>query len=163
MGEFEKLYEKYKQDVTNYLYFLTKDVQLTQELLQETFLKASIGIIAFRSKSSIKTWLFSIAKNCYLDTVRKKQPDIQYDDEILLSAGIISDSFVERIENMDILERLFESLDEKLKFTVVKRSCGYSFKEIANELKISESSARVLYHRAVKKLKNTAASEKIEP
>lgn len=162
MAGVTELYEKYKQDVLNYLYFLTKDALLSQELLQETFLKATVGIITFRCQCSVKTWLFSIARNCYIDAVRKKTPQLEFDEELLLGAAVISDSFVNEIENMDIIERLFESLDEKLKTIVIKRSCGYSFKEIAHDVNISESSARVLYHRAVKKLRKYAEENEFE-
>lgn len=151
-----ELYEKYKYDVANYLYFLTKDSEITQDLLQETFLKASLGILKFRSQSSVKTWLFSIARNCFIDWLRKKHDCEALDDDTLLASCAVSDSFESSVENFDTVKRLLEILDEKSKTAVIKRSCGYSFGEIAAAIDVSESSARVIYHRAIKKMRRFA-------
>ncbi len=157
------LYEKYKLDVLNYLFFLTRDSYKAQELLQETFLKASARILTFRFQCSVKSWLFSIARSCFIDDLRKKRPNIQLDDEVLLTVCTVSDSFENRIENMDLIERLFKALNERSKTAVIKRSCGFSFREIALYLDMSENSARVLYHRAVKKLITFADKNGLKP
>ena len=59
----KKIYEEYKKDVFVYLMSLTNDTCLSEDLVSETFLSAIKSIYRFKGESSIKTWLFSIARN----------------------------------------------------------------------------------------------------
>lgn len=59
----KKIYEEYKKDVFVYLVSLTNDTCLSEDLVSETFLSAIKSIHRFKGESSIKTWLFSIARN----------------------------------------------------------------------------------------------------
>ncbi|MFQ7523725.1 MAG: RNA polymerase sigma factor [Terrisporobacter sp.] len=59
----KKIYEEYKKDVFVYLMSLTNDACLSEDLVSETFLSAIKSIYRFKGESSIKTWLFSIARN----------------------------------------------------------------------------------------------------
>ena len=59
----KKIYEEYKKDVFVYLMSLTNDTCLSEDLVSETFLSAIKSIQRFKGESSIKTWLFSIARN----------------------------------------------------------------------------------------------------
>lgn len=42
-------------------------------MTQETFYQACLSLFRFRGKSSHKTWLFSIARNVYLKSVRERE------------------------------------------------------------------------------------------
>lgn len=66
MEEIEKLYMDYKDDVYRYLVSLTKNPDLSEDLLSETFVSAISSISNFKGQSSVKTWLFSIARNMWL-------------------------------------------------------------------------------------------------
>lgn len=59
----KNIYEEYKQDVFKYLVSLTHDISLSEDLVSETFLGALKSLHKFKGQSTIKTWLFSIARN----------------------------------------------------------------------------------------------------
>ena len=68
----EQLYEENHRELYNYLLRLTGDSLLSEDLLSETFLQAIRSIPSFRGDSSIKTWLFGVARNCWLQYLRKE-------------------------------------------------------------------------------------------
>ncbi|MFI3200550.1 MAG: RNA polymerase sigma factor [Eubacteriales bacterium] len=61
------LYEKYKLDVYKYLYSLTRDKLLAEDLTSETFLAVLKSLHTFKGNSSVKTWIFGIARNKWLE------------------------------------------------------------------------------------------------
>ena len=72
MKEMEQLYRRHKDELYRYLLALTGDREAAGDLLQETFLQAMLGIGRFRGESSVRTWLFAIARNLWLKSLRKK-------------------------------------------------------------------------------------------
>ena len=56
-----ELFDRYHQDVYTYLYSLCHDVSLAEDLTSEVFVEVVRSIAAFRGRSDIKTWMFSIA------------------------------------------------------------------------------------------------------
>lgn len=144
--DFEKIYGEYKQDVFNYLCRLTNSRDLAEELLADTFFRAFIGISSFRGESSVKTWLFSIARHCFLQHLHKNKKIVSIEDAVL--HRICGQS---NIENDALLSQrvneLLEQKDERSREVFNLRLQGYSFREIGDRLSISENSARVVEHR----------------
>ena len=76
---FDKLTCKYQSPIRRFFVNLTAgDTQLSDDLAQETFIKAYLNITAFKGISGFSTWLYRIAYNVYYDSVRahKKYADI---------------------------------------------------------------------------------------
>lgn len=68
---FDRLVRKYQSDVRRFFMSHTLgDVQLSDDLAQDTFVKAYINITKFRGMSSFRTWLFKIAYNVFYDYTR---------------------------------------------------------------------------------------------
>lgn len=144
--DIEEIYGKYKQDVFNYLCGLTNSRDLAEELLADTFFRAFIGISSFRGESSVKTWLFSIARHCFLQHLQKSKKFVSIEDcvlnQICSQSDIESDTLLSQRVN-----ELLEQKDERSREVFNLRLHGYSFKEIGDRLGISENSARVVEHR----------------
>lgn len=71
--EFTSCYELIKGQLKSYILRMTASVQDTEDILQDTWLKASGNFASFRGESSLKTWIFSIASNLAIDHLRKKK------------------------------------------------------------------------------------------
>ncbi len=65
------------------------------------------------------------------------------------------------LEMKDRINSALEVLDERSKKVITMRNQGFSFIEIAKVMGISEGSARVINHRAIKKLKEILEKEEI--
>lgn len=157
----KKIYEEYKQDVFIYLVSLTNDTSLSEDLVSETFLSAIKSIHRFKGESSIKTWLFSIARNKWYEYLRKEKSTTSLDD--LAYNYIVSESYLEeKAIYKDISNKIVYLLEQepaRTKDIVLMRIEGYSYLEISQKHGISESSARVIDYRAKKKIKDTLIKE----
>lgn len=75
---FDKLTCKYQSSIRRFFMNLTMgDVPLSDDLAQETFIKAYLHLNSFRGISGFSTWLYRIAYNVFYDSVRSKK---QYAD-----------------------------------------------------------------------------------
>ena len=59
--------------VFGYLYYMTSDYSLAEDLGQEVFLKIYLNISRFKGNCSFKTWALTIARNTFLTAVSKKR------------------------------------------------------------------------------------------
>lgn len=136
-----KIYEEYRHDVFIYLVSLTNDASLSEDLVSETFLSAIKSIYRFKGESSIKTWLFSIARNKWYEYLREKKSTISLND--LAYKYIVSEcNLEEEAIHKDISKKILYLLDKEPKRTkdiVLMRVEGYSYLEISQKHEISES------------------------
>src|SRR5690349_13926066 len=79
----EQLYRRYRGPVQHYLYQLCGSLDQAEELTQETFIRAHTGLLTFRGDCSVATWLFRIARNLYLNSLRRPSPARIETDELL--------------------------------------------------------------------------------
>ncbi len=156
------LYESYKKDVYYFLYHLSQNRDVSEDLTSEVFLSAIKSLPTFRGDSDIKTWLFGIARLKWFEFIRKEKRNQGLSERLLLYISEADFCEVENVIDKDSLQRLQSLLDEesaKAKKIVLMRVEGYSFHEIGKELEISESSARVIDFRTKKKLKEILIKE----
>lgn len=66
-------FESFRSQLESFVLRMTASVQDTEDIVQETFIKASSKIDGFRGESSIKTWVFAIASNLARDLLRAKK------------------------------------------------------------------------------------------
>ena len=59
----EEIYKDYFQYVFSYLLSFTNNPEIAEELTQETFYSVIKNIHKFQNNSSLKTWIYKIAKN----------------------------------------------------------------------------------------------------
>ena len=74
----KEIYEECSKTIYKYLLTLTNNVEIAEELLQETFYSAVKNINKFRGDSNIKNWLYKIAKNKWLDYCKKNKKEIDF-------------------------------------------------------------------------------------
>ena len=80
LPELEELYTLYRTDLYRYLCHLTHDPTEAEDILSETFLRAMRRLPTYRGDCAVKTWLFGIARNIWLESLRKRRPDVSADD-----------------------------------------------------------------------------------
>lgn len=153
--ELEELYQEIQPRIFAFFFVKTSSKELAEDLTQEVFYEAIKGLNSFSQKSTIQTWLFSIAKNRLKKHYRSKK----YKDnlhEILAKEEHPSTTPEELLlikeEKISIIEQI-NQLDELAKEIVTLRVYGeLSFKEIGILIEKSENYARINFHRAKLKL-----------
>ena len=68
-----EIIDEYHEGMSLYLNSIVNNMCLADDIVQETFVKLAIKKPPFRGKCSFKTWLFTIARNCAVDHLRKDQ------------------------------------------------------------------------------------------
>ena len=161
MDSIQVLYETYRLDVFRYLMGLTRDPDLAEDLLSETFVTALTALDGFRGEGSVKSWLLTIARNKWKDHLRKRSPVSDVDLTELYIADP-SPGPEKRAMDKETARRAMEllKLEEPRIQTVVKmRIEGYSYYEIGQKLNIREGSARVIDFRARSRLRERLMKE----
>lgn len=160
MDDIDKLYERYHRDVQRYLLGLTRDACLTEDLLSETFCAAITALPRFRGDADVKTWLFTIARHKWLDSLRRKVPA-----DVSLTELYIADTAPGpelRLLRREAARRALELLDReeiRTRKIVKMRIEGHSFYEIGKAFGIREGSARVIDFRARSKIRTILEQE----
>jgi len=155
----EELYKEYSKLVFYYLNDLCRDYDVAEELTQETFYKAIKGIKKFNNEYKVSTWLCKIAKNTWIDYLRKekKQKIVSIDDENSIEKIIFEKSFENSIDDKSEIISLYKyihELEEDTREVFYLRLKGeFSFKEIGEILNKSEDWARLTFYRGKIKLK----------
>ena len=157
MQDMKKIYEEYFETVNKYLFCLTHDNDISEELTQETFYKAVQKINTYKGECKISVWLCQIAKNLWYDQCRKNKKIINTDEnDVMLNLqniNSVEDSVISDDEKLYIYKKM-QKLDERTREVIYLRISGeLSFKEIGIILNKTENWARVTFYRGKNKLK----------
>ena len=154
MDNMENIYNKYANSIKHYIFCITKDIGLAEDIMQETFVVEINQIYKFRGDCGISVWLFSIAKKIlYKKTKKNSIYNMVPIDEFELADNI---SIEEDCINKDNKLKLFEALqklDPNTREVMYLRLTGdLTFKEIGKILNRTESWAKVTFFRGKQKL-----------
>lgn len=153
----EEIYEKYSKSVYYYLYSMTHDRELSEELMQETFYSAIKGIKKFKNECSISVWLCQIAKNKWINYLKKSKKITSLSLEDGTENYLPIDNSIEDIDSKLDMIKLYKrihKLDERTKEVLYLRiKCELSFKEIGEIMEQSEQWARTTFYRGKIKVK----------
>lgn len=152
--DIEQLYMDYFTPVFRYLIRLTNDQNLSEELTQQTFFRAMQSADSFRGDADVKTWLIRIAKNLYLEYLRKRKhrSDSTPDREIPDESPPLWEKAADDESRMQI-HRILHTMKEPYKEVFSLRVFSeLSFAQIGEIFGKSEGWARVTYLRAKRKI-----------
>ena len=145
----EKLYRAYYMQVYSYTMTLAKDSHLAEEITQNSFYKALSAKAAYRREADVLTWLCAIAKNLFLDEIRRRKRKAPMPEEAELPANVDMEEEVADTDAADRIHLAVHHLEEPYKEVFQLRVFGeLSFRQIAAIFGKTESWARVTYHRA---------------
>ena len=141
---FATIVEHYQVSIIRYLYRLTGDYEIAQDLAQDTFLNAYQGILKTESELSFKAWLYRIATNNALQFRRRKRllSFVPFVDSRKLDIPTIETSPDYADERMAIEETLLRVPDKHRTCMVLHFVEGLKYREIAEILGISEDAVR---------------------
>ena len=159
-SDFNRLYDLYADRLYGFAYNLTHSSEMAEEIVQEVFLKIWQMREHLSPEYSFRSFLFTIAKNKFLNDLRNRLTLLSYDEYITQL-----DDATERGENSTESEFNFNELNEqvlqskdklskrqKMIFEMSKEE-GLSNQEIALKLGISEQSVRNQLSSALKLLR----------
>lgn len=136
--------------VKGYIIKMTADPVLSQDILQETMLKAVLNINKFSPKAKFSTWLITIATNVYRDTLRKNKPLAELNENIISASDNPEKIAVSKLEYAEIVKVIQSLPYDKRAVFILKHFNNYSYEEIAGILNCPIGTVRSRLHYTVK-------------
>jgi RNA polymerase sigma-70 factor (ECF subfamily) len=151
----ELLYRKYAKKMYGICMSYAKDRSMAQEILQDGFVKVFKKIDTFKEQGSLEGWIRRIITNTALDYLRQKSKLYEFiDDNKEVEEERLDNSILENI-NADGIFKLIGQLPEGAKAVFNLYAVeGYSHKEIAEKLEITEGTSKSQFKRARSLLKS---------
>ena len=151
------IFELYADKIYRLAAGMLHDEVQADGVVQDTFLALIEHIDRFEGRSSIGTWLYSVARNECLRRIRRARPQVSVDemldDEIMpenfTSWEGVPDEIFRGEEARRMMENAIRSLSPALQQVFTLRDVeGLSIAETARILQIGESAVKVRLHRA---------------
>lgn len=165
MEDLDEIYRAHADGVKAFLISLTANVDLAEELTQETFYQATKSIHRYNGQCKISVWLCQIAKHLYYDFLKKekRRKHITIDPIQEIESGNTPHSEIMNRSTLISIHKEIHLLQEPYKEVFLLRtSIDLSFKEIGEIFNKSENWARVTYYRAKLKLAERLEGERDE-
>lgn len=158
-----EVFHAFRQLVYQDIYFLLHDHALTEDVIQEAFLKAVSKAPKTRENSNMKAWVRQVARNTAYDMLRKNkrfrhvQPlssvsDNEEADGIFVSQEDVEEIVVRMLRDQTLHEAIRELKLEYRVVLLLYYIAGLSYAEIVQETGISEQVLTQRLARARKKL-----------
>lgn len=157
---FSELVLRHQKSLLRLAYRVLGDLELAQDVVQESFMKAYQKLDSFEGRSAFKSWVYQITLNTAKNKLRGKRPELvdidkasisyDYDFEVAILNGDLKTIVRAEVNKLPIKQkmalslRIFEDL---------------SFAEIAEIMKCPYDTAKANYRHALIKLRDTLGSE----
>lgn len=154
MENIDEIYKKYAKLIKNYIFSMTSNENLAEDIMQETFIVAIKEINKFRGDCEISVWLRSIAKKIlYKECKKNNSKNMVPIDELNLKDNKDIEKEYIKQNNILTIYKSLQKLDATTREVMYLRITGnFTFKEIASILNKSENWARVTFFRGKQKL-----------
>lgn len=168
----EMLLDRYERPLYNFLARQVRDPERARDLLQEVLLRLVQKADGFRGQSSVRTWLYRIARNLCIDHARRQVHRRHASLDADRGEGSGKHSLYDRVADVEVgaenrvadrelairIEAAVEALpDEQREVFLMRHVQNLAFKEIADIVGIPENTAKSRMRYALERLQQTLA------
>ena len=159
---FEELIRQYEKKVYTLCFRMCGNSEDAEEAAQDAFLALWRGIDRFRQESSLSTWIYRLATNACIDTLRRRKKQsgsVSLDDEELFVDAVDTSpqpqETVEHRETQKLLQEGLSALPEEYRKVLILRAIeGLSYTEIAESASIELGTVKSRISRGRSLLRN---------
>lgn len=157
---FEHLFNRYRDSILQlYLQKTGRNIDDSNDLLQETFVKIYLNLQRYSDQYTFGQWIYTIARNTFIDYVRRKRDDTVSIDSLREASGISTwnePNPEERMithQNRARIEAFLDRMSPRYKELIELRFFKeYSYEEIASHLNLPMGTVKTQIHRAREQL-----------
>ncbi|MFT4576701.1 MAG: RNA polymerase sigma-70 factor (ECF subfamily) [Polaribacter sp.] len=142
----QQVWKQYSEDLKRFIFSKVKDIAITDDILQDTFIKIHTKLHTLKDIKKLKSWIFSIARNSILDYFKSSKKTFEF-------TNFESETFIE--ENLhtekDCLRGILQNLPKKYRDPLFLSDIkGLKQQEVAEQLKQTVPTTKSQIQRARK-------------
>ena len=148
---FEYLFNIYRDAILRLFVQRMGGAYDADDLLQETFIKVYINIHRYSADYTFGQWVYTIARNTFIDFVRRRQDDLSIDDRFYApaSSAPTPEESVINLQQRSQIEQYLDRLAPRYRQLILMRFFEeYSYEEIAAKLALPLGTVKTQIHRA---------------
>ncbi|GAA0291757.1 sigma-70 family RNA polymerase sigma factor [Psychrosphaera haliotis] len=149
---YETLVRAYSKDLYRYAYWLCRDANVVDDIVQETFLRAWRSLESLKDNNAAKSWLITILRRENARRFERKQLDLVDIDDYEVS-DLTSTSTEQEMENHLLQRQIFKLSEEYREPLILQVIGGFSGEEIASILELNKNTVMTRLFRARNQLK----------
>jgi RNA polymerase sigma factor (sigma-70 family) len=153
------LFERHHRQLLGFLYHMTGQRELSEDLVQNVFYRMLKYRHTFRGDGEFRAWMYHLARNVIHDEGRSAKRTIRsqelepYAERI--GGGTVADEHIQKKQELKALHEALTSLNEESReILILSRFQELKYQEIARIMDISEGAVKVRVHRALQQLKH---------
>src|SRR5688572_28517204 len=153
---FAVLFDRYHQRLYEFFYRLGSSAALSEDLVQEVFLRMLKYRNTFRADSEFRGWMYHIARTVRIDRFRAQRQEGGIDTEAIgVQSGEVSpDGYVQERERAELLRQALLRLPEdRRELLILARFQELKYEQIGLLLGIDAGAVKVRVHRAIAELR----------
>lgn len=159
-NQYAQLMEKYHNEMFSYIYNITADYSITEDIVQEVFIKVYTTLDKYnQSKASFRTWLYKVASNHTINVVkskdyRSKSREFEYDDNLQDSGEDIYQQAIKEEQITMVHKAMVKLLKPKhLRIMQLHFFSNLTVKEISESLNIPDKTIYKAIQSSIQKIK----------
>ncbi|MEL7587855.1 MAG: sigma-70 family RNA polymerase sigma factor [Prolixibacteraceae bacterium] len=151
---FKRVFNDHFEYIRNYLYYLSGNITLAEDLTQDVFLTLWEEHQKIR-KETVRAFLYTVAKNLYFKHHRKTKINLSFINSLLSEQNQESPEFILELKEFDQkLQQAISEIPEKTRIIfLMSRLDRMTYSEIAGNLKLSAKAVEKHMTKALKLLK----------
>lgn len=144
--------DEHYDEILNFMYIRVHNRPDAEDLTQEVFLAITKNIHSYQQNASLRTWIFSIARNILNSEYRKKSRLNKLLKKLQI-ASVFKRKHIDEQMNTDLFLLLDKLTDADKDLVILKHYFGFSYDDIAIIMNLSPSNVGVRLSRSIEKLK----------
>lgn len=157
---FNEIAVKYQNRLINFIFAYVHNLEVAEDLAQDTFLYLIVNKTEYDFKYTLKTYLYTIAKCRAINYLRRQRKRIEFSEVFLDEIEEDFDRNILKEDNIKIVRKCVKSLKQEYKIAIYLRDFqNFEYKEICKILNKDMYKVKSLIHRARKTLKKKIEKE----
>ncbi|NCI45648.1 RNA polymerase sigma factor [Sediminibacterium sp. WSJ-3] len=153
------LFERHHRQLLGFLYHMTGQRELSEDLVQNVFYRMLKYRHTFRGDGEFRSWMYHVARNVIHDEGRGQKRTIRAQEleahTERISGTDRADAGIQKRQELQSLRQALNELpEESREVLVLSRYQELKYAEIAGIMNLSEGAVKVRVHRALQQLKN---------
>lgn len=151
---FSMLVKRHQRGLMRLSVRFVKDVDMAEDVVQDSFIKAYERLASFEARASFKSWLYQIAVNTAKNKLRERKEGTFDINDIQLGVAPQAETTLVHTSVSQIIQNFVDGLPQRQKTALILRVYeDMSFKEIADIMECPYDTAKANYRHALMKLK----------